>query len=106
MNYSLPTLQVFWVVGALERLSTLGFLQQPLLQVSAHAIDFFVELDEHRNNLFADDTSLTDLVTAIIKSESPKTPEEDIKLITNLVCEYKNERTDMVKYAMKLQTQE
>lgn len=106
MNFSLTDLQVFWAVGALERLCTLGLLQQPPLQVSPEAIDLFVKLDEHRDKLFLDDEYLKQLVTTIIKSESPETPENDVKHIANFVCEYKNERTQLVKDVMKLNTQE
>ena len=102
MNFTLTELQIFWAVGALERLCTLGLLQQPPLQVSPEAIDLFVELDEHRDKLFPDDEYLKQLVTTIIKSESPETTEDDSKQIANFVCEYKNERTQLVKNLMKL----
>ena len=104
MNYTLTELQIFWAVGALERLCTLGLLQQPPLQISSEAIDLFVEVDEHRDKLFPDDEYLKELVITIIKSESPETTEDDTKQIANFVCKFKNDRTQLVKELMMLET--
>jgi hypothetical protein len=46
--------QVLWVVGALERLATLGMLTTPPHVVSSGAIDLFIDLDDARYVLFPD----------------------------------------------------
>ena len=46
--------QVLWVVGAIERLATLGMLKTPPLVVSSGAIDLFIDLDDARYVLFPD----------------------------------------------------
>lgn len=95
--FSLSELQVLWVVGALERLATLGVLQDTPLQVSPDAIDLFLDLDENVKYLFADDEELKELTKVIIESESKQTSKEDINHILDYIVEYKNNRTKLVK---------
>lgn len=46
---------VFWVVGALERLATLGFLDPDVpWQVSREKISEWIELDENRFSTFSE----------------------------------------------------
>ena len=58
--------QVLWVVGALERLATLGMLTTPPHVVSSGAIDLFIDLDDARYALFPDNQVIEEIVGALV----------------------------------------
>lgn len=101
MFTSVAELKVFWVVGALERLATLGFLQNPPLNISSDAIDMFIEVDEIRQGLFQSDDELKSLLGALVRSHNSNYDEQ---LVTDLFClvnDYKNDRSRLFKAAMR-----
>lgn len=103
MNTSLtiPDLQVLWVIGALERLATLGMLNPDVpYHVSQEHVDTFIAVDDLRNELFPHEEVIGTIFKAIT-NDLDETPDDDeIEAITVLILEYKNNRTEMVKYAM------
>ena len=106
MNLTIPEMKLLWIVGAAERLATLGMLSPDIpLNLSADAVDYFVEIDNHRNLLFPNDFEIAQIFKAIARSENEfEVEEEDTNQIIDLILEYKNNRTEIVKYALSHQT--
>lgn len=97
--------KVMWVVGALERLATLGMIGADIpLRLTADAIDDYMEIDNHRNILFESDFEIASIFNALAKDECDEEPNpDDTEAIVELILEYKNNRTEIVKYALSHQ---
>lgn len=93
------TCQVLWVYGALERLSTLGFIENPQMQITQKAIDLFVQIDENREILFDKDDHFVSLVKLVCKDFN--TQEDQVDQILDLVRAYKDERTQLVQFSLE-----
>ena len=91
--------QVLWVVGAIERLATLGMLKTPLV-VSSGAIDLFIDLDDARYVLFPDNQVITEIVGTLIYDYNRSVNVDLIEGITHLVLDYKDNRDRIMKYAL------
>lgn len=92
--------KILWITGAMERLATLGFLQPTPYQVSQKAIEEYLILDENRDKLFHSNDELKQFISVILRSENQR---EDLELLENmyvLVKDYKDNRTELVKYAL------
>ena len=99
--------KVMWVVGALERLATLGMIGPDIpLKLSANAVEDYLQIDEYREHLFESDFEIASIFTALANDEcDPEVQDPDeIKPLINLLLEYKNNRTEIVKYALSHQT--
>ena len=92
--------QVLWVVGAIERLATLGMLKTPPLVVSSGAIDLFIDLDDARYVLFPDNQVITEIVGTLIYDYNRSVDVDLIEGITHLVVDYKDNRDRIMKYAL------
>lgn len=92
--------QVMWVIGALERLATLKLLGPTPHQVSQKWIDTFLQLDEYRDNLFVSDNQLKELLRTILETENGVDDAELLESMFCLVKDYKNNREQIVKYAL------
>lgn len=93
-----------WVVGALERLATLGLIGPDVpLKLSADAVEDYIQIDEHRELLFESDFEIASIFTELANDEAENTNPDDIKPIIELLLEYKNNRTEIVKYALSHQ---
>lgn len=99
---SIGECKVMWVVGAAERLATLGMLSPDVpLKLSSEAVDTFLEIDEHRNILFESDFEIAQIFKAIASSECEEELDpEDTKAVIDLLLEYKNNRTEIVRFAL------
>ena len=98
--------KVMWVVGALERLATLGLIGADIpLKLTSSAIDDYLEIDEHRELLFSSDFEVATIFTAIAKDECDEELQDpdELKPVIELLLDYKNNRTDVVKYALSHQ---
>ena len=106
MNLTIPEMKLLWVIGAAERLATLGMLSPDIpVKLSADAVDNFIEIDEYRNLLFPNDFEIAQIFKAIARSENEfEVEEKEINQIIDLILEYKNNRTEIVKYALSHQT--
>jgi len=103
---SVDECKVMWVVGALERLATLGLIGPDVpLKLSANAVEDYLYIDEHRELLFESDFEIASIFTALANDEcDPEVQDpEDIKPIIDLLLEYKDNRTEIVKYALSHQ---
>jgi hypothetical protein len=103
---TISEIKILWVVGALERLATLGMLSSDIpLKLTPDAVDDYIEIDNHRNLLFSDDFEIAQIFLAIAKAENKcEVSDDDMNDIIKLILEYKNNRTELVKYALSHQT--
>ena len=92
--------QVLWVVGALERLATLGMLTTPPHVVSSGAIDLFIDLDDARYALFPDNQVIGEIVGALVYDCNRSVDVDLVDGITHLVVDYKDNRDRIMKYAL------
>jgi hypothetical protein len=92
--------QVFWVIGALERLATLGLIERPPLVVSQETVDSFVLLDEMRDGIFSSNDKIRDIVASLVMSYNTDYDSRVIDDLYFLLTEYKDNRTKIVKYAL------
>lgn len=101
---SIDDCKVMWVIGALERLATLGMIGPDIpLKLSGSAVDDYLQIDEYRQHLFDSDFEIAGIFTEIANSETEDQDHNDIKPIIELLMEYKNNRTEIVKYALSQQ---
>ena len=103
---SIDNYKVMWVIGALQRLATLGVIGPDIpLKLTSGAVDDYLHIDEYRQLLFESDFEIASIFTAIVNSECD--PEvhnpDDNKPLIELLLEYKNNRTKIVKYALSQQ---
>ena len=62
--------KVMWVVGAAERLATLGMLSPDIpCRLTADAVDDYLEIDHHRNILFESDFEIASIFNALASSD-------------------------------------
>jgi len=103
---SIPQMKVMWVVGCLERLATLGMIGPDIpLKLTPEAVDDYLEIDNHRNLLFESDFEIVSIFNALAKDECDPEPEPgDVEAIADLILQYKNNRTEIVRYALSHQT--
>ena len=95
--------KVMWVVGALERLATLGLIGSNIpLKLTSDAVETYLLIDENRELLFDSDFEIASIFTELATEECDEDTQkqEDIKPIIELLLDYKNNRTDIVKYAL------
>ena len=104
-NLSVDDCKVLWVVGAAERLATLGMLSPDIpLHLTPDAIDDFMEIDNHRDILFPNDFEIASIFNALAKcTNEEEVNQEDLNQVVKLILEYKNNRTEIVKYALSHQ---
>jgi len=98
--------KVMWVVGALERLATLGLIGPDIpLKLSSNAIEDYLLIDEHREHLFESDFEIATIFTALADDECDPEIQDpnDYKPIIDLLIQYKDNRTEIVKYALSQQ---
>jgi len=94
-----------WVVGAAERLATLGLLGGDVpVRISPDGIDQYLEIDEHRDYLFQSDFEIAQIFKAVAENHSEdEIDSEDMNVMIDLLVDYKNCREDVVKYALSNQ---
>lgn len=95
-----------WIIGALQRLATLGVIGSDIpLKLTSDAVEDYLYIDEHRQLLFESDFEIASIFTAIVSSEcDPEVQNpDDTKPLIELLLEYKNNRTKVVKYALSRQ---
>jgi hypothetical protein len=93
-------MKLLWIFGALERLATLGFIQEPPYRVTQDTIDTYLKLDEYRNNLFPDESELKIIMTSIIKDQNGYADPDLVEGFYILLLDFKNERERLVKHGL------
>lgn len=97
--------QVMWVVGAAERLATLGVFDSNVpLRIASNAIDEFLLIDEYRNRVFESDEQVAEIFKTMARCESEEEiDDESMSAMVDLILDYKNDREHLVKYALSHQ---
>jgi len=99
---SIDECKVMWVIGALERLATLGLIGPDIpLRLSPNAVEDYMQIDDHREHLFDSDFEIINIFTELADNED-QDPYQ-IKPVIELLMQYKNHRTDIVRYALSQQ---
>lgn len=101
-SFSVDECKVLWVVGALERLATLGVLNSDVpLTLSQDAIDDYISIDNDRQYLFESDFEIAQIFRAVANSSNERdVDEDDMCSVIELLLHYKNDREELVKYAL------
>lgn len=99
-NLSSSEYKVLWVIGSLERLATLKIIDGDIpLRLSEDALDDYLFADNYRQRLFNSDTEVEEVFSGV--SMSTETKPEDYNTLVRLLLEYKNNRTELVRYALE-----
>lgn len=101
--HSIQPLQIIWVVGAIERLVWLGMIEETPFDTTSDFSELYTQIDEERDSLFANDREMNLVISEIIKYTEPTVEDETINLIFTLIWDYKNRRTELVKFAFNNQ---
>lgn len=91
--------QLVWIFGALERLTSLGMISGFNYYITDPAL--FLEVDENRDLLFDDDSVINSIVDVVCRKKGNMTDVSDIKCVICLVKEYKNNRVELMKFALE-----
>lgn len=91
--------QVFWVFGVLERLANLGFIENPPFHIAPEKIDFFLEIDSYCQILFDSDEQFDSLLKLICK-DTGIDDNDQIASITQIARDYKDNRDELIKFAL------
>jgi hypothetical protein len=80
----------------------LGLLSPDIpMKLTADAVDDFIEIDENVDLLFPNDFEIASIFRQIASSENEyEVNKEDTNQVIRLILEYKNNRTELVKYAL------
>ena len=97
MNFTIGEKKVMWVIGALERLATLGYFSKIPYRIPSNNIDTFLEIDEERFSLF---DSQEDFICVVIGVIGADFDIDTIETICKLVWDYKEERTRLVSNSL------
>jgi hypothetical protein len=68
--------------------------------VTPDAIEEFILIDENRHELFHNEDEIGEIFKCMISGEDADCADDHIEPIIDLILEYKNNRTEMVKYAL------
>ena len=91
--------RAFWAYGALERLAHLGYLENPPCHICPDRIDLFEEFDSYCQCLFESEAEFEDLLERICQSIAMD-DEDQIEVVTQLVRDYRDNRTELVRFAL------
>ena len=97
--FSMKDKAMLWVFGALERLAHLGYLKNPPYHICPEKIDLFEEFDSYCQCLFESEAEFEDLLERICQSIAMD-DEDQIKVVTQLVRDYRDNRTELVRFAL------
>lgn len=102
MNHKLTKkdYQVLWVFAALERLQNLGMISGADYNLTPDGIDRFLEVDDHRHVLFDDEKDFEKLVSIVCKDRDVSFSEKEINEIIQIVRAFRDDRENLVKFAL------
>ena len=105
MNLSIDECKVLWVVGAAERLATMALLSPNIpMNLTSDAVEDFMEIDRDVNLLFPNEFEIASIFRKIASRHNEcEVDEANTNQIVHLILEYKNNRTELMKYALSQQ---
>lgn len=92
--------RIMWVVGALERLATLGMIGTPPLVIPPNQVENYVLLDEMRSGLFHKNDDIKEILVGLIAQFNQTYDNKLIEDLYYLITDYKDNRSKIVKYAL------
>lgn len=92
--------KIIWIVGAAERLASMGLLCETPLRISPDAVDLFLEADRNVNLIFESDFEIAQMFTSLIRDQDDEVEQADVDNLVNLMLEYKNNRYKLMKYSL------
>jgi len=93
--------QILWICGAAERLVGLGLLSSTPIVVSPDAIDTYLAIDEYRDLLFDSNYEIVHILRVIYERFNQEVVEEEFRMLVNMLIEYKEDRSGIVKFALE-----
>ena len=98
MNLTGDNKRVFWAFGVIERLAHLGYLHGVPHNIKPEQIDYFLEIDNDRLNLFESDEQFDDLFSFIC--DYCKIFDDDkVSIVKHLAKDYMTNRDELVRFA-------
>lgn len=91
--------QLFWVIGALERLQHLGYIRGAVQCVTQQKIDDWVEIDAGRLEII-DDNALRG-ATMYLCRKGGLTNREEVEAMISLVKDFRDQRELLVRNALE-----
>lgn len=103
-TFSTAECQIIWLIGAIERLATLGLVEEtPIKLNNEKAIDLFLEIDKSCHVLFKDDYELAQILNHVVKETCEEETDIDVvNALVELLLEYKNNRYKLAQRALEL----
>ena len=89
--------QIFWCVGALERLQSLGVIGDFQMYVRPDQIDYWQEVDQKRHEVIGDNSVLASAVTYLC-NRSGLADQSQIDLVVKIVTCFRDTREDVIKW--------
>lgn len=78
-SLSKEEMQVIWIIGACERMEGLGLMKAGCSSIDKEAIDVYLEIDEHRDELFDSFENFAEIVVATIMADTNAMIEKNIQ---------------------------
>ena len=99
-------LRMMWVIGAAERLATLGLMGGDIpARIAAEGVETYMEIDDKRQFLFDNDYQLAECFTVAADCLSAEQiGKDDMNKMIELLLEYKNNRTELVRHVLSHQS--
>lgn len=101
--HSISDYKLLWVVGAAERLATLGLIGKDVpYTISSDTVDEYLKIDNRRHDVFESDFEIAQIFHTLVRvnANEDDIDDENVEDIIDLLIDYKNQRTDLVKYAL------
>lgn len=92
--------KIIWIVGAAERLASMGLLCETPLRIPSEHIDIFLEADRNVNLIFESDFEIAQIFTTMIRDQEGEVDQADVDNLVNMILEYKNNRYKLMKYSL------
>lgn len=96
--------QVFWVVGAAQRLANLGLYDEVPMGIPLNKNQEWVEIDKIRRFLFDDDFEIASIFYGLVTKDGTDTDnydEETFESMTKVLIDYKDNRTELVRCTLE-----
>lgn len=89
--------QIFWCIGALERLQGLGVIGDFFIHVRPDQIDYWQEIDQRRHEVIGDNSVLASVVTYLCNKSGMRNQSDVDMVIKSVVC-FRDAREDITKW--------
>lgn len=102
-GYDHEELQLLWLIGTLERLSTLGYINNVPYTVTPENVELFNSINP--SAIFDSDEEIKSLLSVLIQVETPKELlpgiEDTIQGVLELVLQYKKDPYHLAKKGLE-----